>query len=257
MTTLGDSREFLDRLISLADTLVTGFDVVDLADQLVSGCMEFLPITSAGIMLDDRRGHLRVLAASSEETQLLELFELQNNEGPCLEAFGTGDLVAEPDLSSAPDRWPLFASEAGQHGIRGAYALPMQLRETTIGALNLFCDTRAGISDEDVRIAKSMATMATLGILHHWTVRRQELLAEQLQTALDSRIVVEQAKGVIAAGVGLEMPAAFELLRASARRARRPLSEMAADVAHGRLSPSALLVGSAEAHADGTTGTTG
>jgi hypothetical protein len=242
------TRAFYARLVTLADTLVTGFDVVDLADELVSGCLEFLPVTSAGIMLDDQRGNLRVLASSSEETRLLELFELQNNEGPCLEAFSTGTMIGEVDLETAALRWPSFTNEAMFQGIRGAYAFPMQLRGRTIGVLNLFCGSREGLDAEQLRIAQVMSTMATLGILNHWTVRRQELLAEQLQTALNSRIVIEQAKGVIAERASVDMSTAFRLLRSSARESRRALSDVAADVAHGQLAPTMLLAGTGQAH---------
>src|SRR4051812_33279519 len=167
MSTPEPGEQLFERLLTLADTLVTGFDVVDLADRLVSSCLEFLPVTSAGIMLDDQRGTLRVLASSSEETRLLELFELQNNEGPCLEAFSTGTMIGEVDLEAAALRWPSFTHEAMFQGIRGAYAFPMQLRDRTIGVLNLFCDSREGLNAEQLRIAQVMSTMATLGILNH------------------------------------------------------------------------------------------
>lgn len=224
----------LDRLVTLADTLVTGFDVVDLADQLVRSCQEFLPVRSVGIMLDDQRGGLRVLASSSEEMRVLELFELQSNEGPCLEAFYAGELVESLTAQETSARWPRFAEAARPEGIVSTYAFPMRLRDRTIGALNLFCDREGGLSPEELRIAHAMTTMATLGILNHWSVRRQELLAEQLQTALTSRIVIEQAKGVVAERSGVDMAEAFDLLRAEARRSRRPLSELADDVANGR-----------------------
>jgi transcriptional regulator with GAF, ATPase, and Fis domain len=227
-------KQLFARLVTLADTMVTGFDVVDLADRLVSSCLEFLPITSAGIMLDDQRGSLRVLASSSEETRLLELLELQNNEGPCLEAFSTGLLVAEADLAGAVQRWPAFTAAAGGQSILAAYALPMQLRDRTIGALNLFCTSDEGLDADDIQVAHMMTTMATLGILNHWSVRRTEVVAEQLQTALNSRIIIEQAKGVIAERSNVDMGRAFEMLRSAARSSQRPLSEVAEDVARGR-----------------------
>ena len=228
-----------ERLVTLADSLVAGFDIVDLADHLVHSCLEFLPVRSAGIMLDDQRGNLRVLASSSEEMRMLELLELQNNEGPCLEAFATGETVAA-DLHDARGRWPSFCGVAEGQGIASAYALPMRLRERTIGALNLFCEDRDGISSADVQVAHVMAAMATLGILNHWSVQRRDLLAEQLQAALDSRIIIEQAKGVIAERSGVDMATAFDMLRSTARSRQRLLSEVAAEVAHGRLSSSRL-----------------
>jgi transcriptional regulator with GAF, ATPase, and Fis domain len=230
---------FFDRLVALADSLVAGFDLVDLADQLVHSCVEFLPVRDAGIMIDDQRGTLRVLASTSEETRLLELLELQNNEGPCLEAFDTGVTVTAPDIHAPEGRWPSFEAEAGRLGIIGAYAVPMQLKERTIGALNLFCAEPVRLDDEQLRVAHAMSTMATLGILNHWTVRRQEVLAEQLQHALNSRIVIEQAKGVVAERSQVDMATAFEMLRSFARRSRRSLAAVASEVSQGRLDLSA------------------
>ncbi len=234
MTSPHEREPFFGRLVSLADSLVTGFDVVDLADDLVRSCVSFLPVRAAGILLDDQRGNLRVLASSTEETRLLELLELQNNEGPGLEAFSSGVLVVEEDLVRAEQRWPSFVREARAQGMVGAYALPMRLRERTVGAINLFCDSPDGLTEEQVQLAQVMTTMATLGILNHWTIRRQEVIAEQLQAALNSRIVIEQAKGVIAERSGLDMAEAFELLRGSARASRRPLAEVAGEVIAGR-----------------------
>jgi ANTAR domain/GAF domain len=244
-----DTTEFFDRLVTLADSLVSGFDLLELADQLVHDCVEFLPVRDAGIMLDDQRGSLRVLASTSEETRLLELLELQNDDGPCLEAFASSTTVSAPDLRASAGRWPGFEAEAAELGINGAYAVPMQLRDRTIGALNLFCATPVGLTEAEVRVAHVMATMATLGILNHWTVRRQEVLAEQLQHALGSRIVIEQAKGVIAERSQVDMGTAFGMLRSFARRSRRTLADVAGEVTQGRLD----LHGRTEA-ADGPTG---
>jgi hypothetical protein len=226
---------FFARLVTLADSLVTGFDPVDLADHLVLSCLDFLPVVSAGIMLDDQRGHLRVLASSSEETRLLELFELQSNEGPCLEAFATGAGVLAPDLARESERWPLFTAEAAELSILGAYAIPMRLKDRTIGALNLFCDNLDGLTEAQVQLSRVMATMATLGILNHWTVRRQEVMAEQLQFALNSRVVIEQATGMIAERSSISVAAAFDTMRSAARASRRPLTDVANDVTQGRI----------------------
>jgi transcriptional regulator with GAF, ATPase, and Fis domain len=234
------TQRLLGCMVRLADTLVSGFDVVDLADDLVHGCLEFLPVDAAGILLDDQRGTLRVLASSNEETRVLEMLELQSHEGPCFEAFSSGQVVRIARLAEHSDRWPVFVSEATDQGIRSAYALPLRLHERTIGALNLFCNHDEPLSEGEVDVGRAMASMATLGILNHWSVRRHEVLAEQLQTALDSRVVIEQAKGVIAERSSVDMAAAFNLLRSAARAGRRPLSELAAEVATGRMSPSSL-----------------
>jgi GAF domain-containing protein len=233
-------KRLFARLLGLGDTLVSGFDVVDLADDLVHACMDFLPVDSAGILLDDQRGSMRVLASSSEEMRVLELLELQNHEGPCFEAFGTGAVVSATNLRRSREVWPVFVSEAAGQGIRSAYALPLRLHDRTIGALNLFCRREDALGDFDLEIARAMASTATLGILNHWSVRRHEVLAEQLQSALNSRVVIEQAKGVIAERSSVDMSTAFQLLRSAARAGRRPLSELAAEVANGRMSPSSV-----------------
>ncbi len=234
---------FLERLVTLADAMVGGFDIVDLADQLVHGCLDISAVAEAGILLDDQRGQLRVLAASSDESRLLELMELQSDQGPCLEAFRTGERVLVHSLNDDPTRWPAFAGTATAQGVTAVYALPMRLRERTIGALNVFCRDGQRLDEHELQLTGVMATMGTVGILSHWTFRRQEILAEQLQTALESRVVIEQAKGVVAEREGIGMGAAFIRLRDAARSTRRPLSELAADVALGRL-PSSELDGS-------------
>jgi transcriptional regulator with GAF, ATPase, and Fis domain len=235
-----ETKRLFARLLDLADTLDSGLDIVDLADDLVHGCLECLPINAAGIVLDDQRGVMRVLASSSEETRVLELLELQNHEGPCYDAFTAGEAVSAAPLGEHRDRWPVFVSEATDQGIRAAYALPLRLHEQTIGALNLFCNHEAVLSDFEVEVARAMASMTTLGILNHWSVRRHQILAEQLQAALESRVAIEQAKGVIAERSGVDMATAFQLLRTAARAGRRPLSDLAAEVATGRMSPSSL-----------------
>lgn len=224
-------------LVSLADTLVEGFDVLDLADRLVEAALSTLGASAAGIMLDDQRGSLRVLASSSEETRLLELLELQNNEGPCLEAFRSGHAVTVDDLQRESARWPGFGREAEVQGLRSAYAIPMRLRERVIGALNLFGDRPAAVDTDCLKLAHVLASMATIGIINHRTIRQREVLAEQLQSALNNRIVIEQAKGVIAERSNIDMGAAFELLRGAARSSRRPLIDVAAEVVHNRRAP--------------------
>lgn len=221
-------------LVDLADTLMAGFDVVDLADRLVASCLDLLDVSAVGILLDDQRGSLRVLASSNEEAMLLELYELQNSEGPCLTAFRTGQVVTVEDLAAAAQDWPLFAPCAISRGVVGAYAIPLSLRERTIGALNLFRDTPGALAAEDLQLAQVLARIATIGILSHRELRRQELLAEQLQNALNSRIVIEQAKGVIAERASVSMSEAFDRLRKAARSGQRTLISVAEDVASGR-----------------------
>lgn len=238
-----NSARLFTSLLGLADALAAGFDVVDLADRLVTSCLELVAVQSAGILLADQQGGLRVLASSSEEAHALELLEVQSREGPCLRAFATGRPVVIDHIGTVAQEWPRFFAEARAQGIVAAYAMPMRLRDRTVGALNLFCEEPAGLDAADLRVAQTLSSMATIGLLTHRTLheqevtlREQEELTEQLQTALNSRVVIEQAKGVIAERAGVGMSEAFTLLRRAARGGRRPLTELAGQVAGGDLS---------------------
>ncbi|HEY3409341.1 MAG TPA: GAF and ANTAR domain-containing protein [Propionicimonas sp.] len=216
-------------LIELADTTIIGFDLISFADRLVGACVEVLGVTAAGILLADQFGSLRVLASTDEETRMLELLELQNNDGPCLEAFRTGDVIEGVDLSRFTMRWPHFVAAAMSAGITNAYAVPLRLRDQRIGALNLFQAGTRAFGLHEFQVARVMADMAAIGIINHWSIRQGEVLAEQLQGALDSRVIIEQAKGVVAERQGLSMGEAFEYLRRSARSSHRPIADVATE----------------------------
>jgi GAF domain-containing protein len=214
--------------VELVDTLVDDYDVVDLLDRLAGHSVRLLGATAAGLLLDDQRGGgLRVLAASSERSRLLELFQLQTDQGPCLDCVRTGQPVSVPDLNDAADRWPRFVPMAAQQGFRAVHALPLRLRNQTIGALNLFHDQPATLTPDDLQLGQALADAATIGILHERAIRRGETLIEQLQTALNSRIIIEQAKGFLADRGGLDVDQAFDLLRGYARDHNLRLSDTA------------------------------
>ncbi len=220
-------------LIELADTTVSGFDLISLADRLVGACVEVLGVTAAGIMLADQESALRVLASTNEEARMLELLEIQNNDGPCLEAFRTGRTVVGVDLSLHVGRWPSFAPAALAAGISTAYAVPMRLRDQVIGALNLFQVGTDAFGPHELDIARVLADMAAIGIINSWNIREQAVLAEQLQGALTSRVIIEQAKGVLAEREDISMGRAFDYLRSTARSSRRPIADVAGDIVHG------------------------
>jgi hypothetical protein len=236
------SREhrLADVFVTLADTLVTSFDVVGLFDDLAGACVELLDVTAAGLMLADPAGRLRVMASSSERSRLLELLEIQNDEGPCLDCYRNGHAVVVGDLSGLDARWPTFSAEAARVGFGAVYALPMRLRAETIGALNLFHRRPQALTDAGIRLAQGLADVATIGILQQRAIQRGTDLAGQLQMALNSRLIIEQAKGVLAEREHLDMAAAFELLRRYARRSGRKLSEVATEVVSGGLSSANL-----------------
>lgn len=235
MSTEPSSRELrlADAFVTLADTLVRGFDVAAIFVSLAETTVELLDVTAAGLMLVDHSGRLRVMASSTERSRLLELMEVQNEEGPCLDAFRVGRPIHAPDLSAVGGTWPRFTSEAGRLGFRAAYALQMRLRNETIGALNLFHSDPDVVSDDALRIGQGLADVATIAILQQRAVQHGIDLNEQLQTALNSRIVIEQAKGVLAERAGIDMATAFTLLRDRARSTSAPLSDVARSIVAG------------------------
>ncbi|MEV4319580.1 GAF and ANTAR domain-containing protein [Actinocrispum sp. NPDC049592] len=167
--------------------------------------MQLLDADAAGIMLADAHGDPHVMASSAEEARLLELYELQNNEGPCLDCFRSGRPMAQDDLSAMRTAWPAFTMQLQQVGFRSVQALPMRLRSETIGSLNLFRIRPGRLSDADLGIGQAMADVATVGLMQERAIATRELLATQLQTALTSRVQLEQAKGVLAQRTGLPM----------------------------------------------------
>jgi hypothetical protein len=213
--------------VELTDTLVVGFDVIDFLHVLTDRSAQLLDVSAAGLLLADPRGELRVVAASSEAARLLELFQLQSDQGPCLDCFRSGRPVAAADLAAEAARWPRFAPAARQAGFAAVQALPMRLREQVIGALNLFSADPGALAPADVRVGQALADVATISLLHERSMRHSDTLNEQLQTALNSRVIIEQAKGKIAERLGLDMDQAFSLLRDQARTSNRRLSDLA------------------------------
>lgn len=222
------SRQRLaETFVELADTLVDGFDVIEFLYTLTDRCVELLDVSAAGLMFGDERGRLRVAASSTEETRLLELFQLQSNEGPCLECYRTGEPVEEPDLARADARWPLFAPEAVRAGFRTVHALPMRLRERTVGSLNLFHTEAGALPPETTGIAQSLVDVATIGLIQVEGGRQSEILLGQLKLALAARVVIEQAKGVVAELRDVTPAQAFVVMRGHARATNVRLTDLA------------------------------
>lgn len=227
-------------LVELADTLVDDFDVVDLLIRLSDRCVEVLDVQAAGIMLAAPDGHLRAMASSSDAMRLLELFEIQAQEGPCLDSHRTGRPVVNQDLAAVDGRWPRFAAKALDAGFHSVHALPMRLRGSVIGALNLFRDGPGEMAAADVEVAQAFADVATIALLQHRAVHEAQVVNEQLTRALNSRVVIEQAKGMVAERLKLDMEASFDALRSHARSNNQRLADVAEAVIIGTLATSDL-----------------
>ena len=237
----GRESRMVGAFVEMADTLVDDYDVTDVLHRLVEHCVELLDAAAAGLLLTDQRGNLQLLASSAEEARLLELFQLQANEGPCLDAFRTGVPVLVDDLAGARRRWPSFTSQARQQGFASVHAMPLRLRNEVIGALNLFGRRPTPLSPADLRVAQALADTATIGILQERAIHRGEVLTEQLQTALNSRITIEQAKGVLFHAGGLSMDQTFDVLRTYCRDHSLRLSDIARQLATATLTPQVVL----------------
>jgi GAF domain-containing protein len=229
------SQEVLTRtLVELADTLVDDFDVVDLLTLLTDRCVELFGVTDAGLLLAAPVGaELRVLASSSATMRDLEVYELQASEGPCLDAYRTGEAVHQDDLRAAAERWPRFTPAAIAAGFRSVTALPMRLRGTTIGGLNLFDVEPGPMADDDRDAAQAFADVATIAVLQHQAAIDSRILNEQLNHALNSRIAIEQAKGMLAERANLDVNEAFRWLRVHARSHNLRLADLAMDITSG------------------------
>jgi GAF domain-containing protein len=221
-----DGQLLSETFVELTDTMVADFDVIDFLQVLTDRSAQLLDVSAAGLLLADPRGELRVVAASSEAARLLELLQLQHGQGPCLDCFRTGRAVTATDLST-DRRWPRFAHAAAEAGLGAVQALPMRLREQVIGALNLFRAAPGDFDPVNVRVGQALADVATIGLLHERNMRRRDTLNEQLQAALNSRVVIEQAKGKLAERLGLDMDQAFNVLRDHARARNLRLSDLA------------------------------
>jgi GAF domain-containing protein len=224
--------QLADVFVEMADTLVDDFDMIEFLHVLTARCVQLLGVSAAGLLLTDQQDTLQVVAASSERTRLLELFQLQTDQGPCVDCFRTGQPVSVADLPSA-GRWPGFAAAAAEVGFAAVHAVPMRLRTEVIGALNLFDTTPGPLDEGKLRIGQALADVATIGLLQQRAIHRRDTLTEQLQTALESRVLIEQAKGVLAERLHLDMDEAFALLRGYARNNNRRLSDLAQAVVDG------------------------
>jgi GAF domain-containing protein len=231
MTTVSAHR-LATIFVEVADTLVDDFDLIDFLHTLTKRCVELLGVAAAGLLLADGAGKLQVVAASSERTRLLELFQLQTDQGPCLDCFHTGTAVSVDNLPAA-GQWPRFTAAAAEVGFAAVHALPMKLRTEVIGALNLFDTAPGALEREKLRIGQALADIATVGLLQQRAIQARDVMTEQLRSALNSRVLIEQAKGLLAERMQIDVEEAFTVLRSAARNGNRRLSELAQALVDG------------------------
>ena len=228
MTEITREARLLHTFVTLADTLVDDYDVVDLLQSLVDACRDLLNTTAAGILLADQSGDLELVASTSEASRIVEIMQLAAHDGPCIECYRTGAAVSVPSIADSPARWADFRDSALAQGFESTEAIPLRLREATIGTLNLLRSEAGPAPEADMVAARAFADVATIGILHERSLRESEVLSGQLQLALNSRVVIEQAKGVVSFTNSVPVDEAFELIRAHARRHQLPLRDVAA-----------------------------
>ncbi len=240
----GDREAEVTRaFVTLASSLANGYDVVDLLTGLVEDCARLLDITSAGILLADGLGDLHMMAASTSATRALEVFQSQRDEGPCRDCHRDGTAVSVPNLHTELDRWPQFVPAALAAGFQAVHAVPMRLRDNVLGALNLFNATAGPLPDADLVLAQALADVASVALIQDQAVTDRTVVVEQLQHALDSRVILEQAKGVLAHAAGIDTDQAFTVLRRYSRNHNLRLTDVARAILTKTLAPQALLEG--------------
>ncbi len=229
------TERLVDVFVEVADTLVDEFDLIDFLHNLADHAVTVSGASSAGLLLADQHDALHFMAASGQDARNLELLQLHHSEGPCIDCFRTHEPLITTDLRQETQRWPDFAPRAIEAGVRSVHAFPMRLRDRVIGAMNVFGEEPMPLGPEDVKIVQAMADVATIAILQERAIASAELLTEQLQGALNSRIVIEQAKGVVSREHDVSVDEAFEALRAHARNHHLRLVDLAHDVVTGEV----------------------
>ena len=230
----------LDAVVCLVDSLLDDFDVVDLLTELTERCAQLLDIAAAGFLLADPLGQLRLLAATSEKARDLELFQLQADQGPCVDCYATGQPISVADLQAAAKRWPRFVPGALDAGFASVHAVPMRAAGIVLGALGLFGTRPGELNDADLLVGQTLAHIACVAILQEHAPTPSNVLP-QLRSALTSRVVVEQAKGFVRESLDVSVEQAFQLLRTYARAHRDHLTEVARRLMNEPASRPALL----------------
>jgi GAF domain-containing protein len=219
--------------VDLVNTLTTDFDLYSLLDKLLAGCRELLDISEAGLVLADENGTLHVMAATTESAGHLEALQLQVEEGPAIKAFLGGEVVVIIDIADSVE-WPQFREVALREGYRAVHAIPLRVGENSLGAMCLLSREPGDLNEVDALAGQALADIASIGIVNYRLYSKRETIAEQLQTALNSRVVIEQAKGVIANTYGISPDEAFVRLRRYSRERGERIRDVAQKVVSAR-----------------------
>ncbi|MWV50602.1 GAF domain-containing protein [Rathayibacter sp. VKM Ac-2803] len=235
MTARAREHDLIETFVTLSDTLVDDYDTVELMQLLVDRSASLFEAASAGLVLRDAHGVAEVLASTNEDSRLIGLLQLQDDAGPCMRCLHTGEVVVVADITESPAEWSHFRERALELGLRSVHCVPLRLRNECIGSLNLF-GTAPGVLDaEDVAVVQAFADVATIGILHQRALEESDLVRSQLQRALDSRVLIEQAKGAVAYSRDISTEEAFDVLRRHARSTSTALTVVAGRVLRGEL----------------------
>lgn len=245
MTETPRETRVLAAVVSLVDSLLDDFDIVDLLTELTERCAELLDVASGGLLLADPLEQLRLVAATSEETRELELFQLQADEGPCVDCYFTGQPVSVADLNAEADRWPRFVPAALDAGFASVHAVPMRAAGIVVGALNLFGTRPGALNDADRLVAQTLAHIASVAILQEHPPTPSTVM-QQLRNALTGRVHVEQAKGFLRESLDISVEQAFRLLRSYARTHGDHLTDVARKLMTDRQSRPQVLAAIAE-----------
>ena len=239
MTEVREAR-LVETFVTLTDSLVADYDVVDVLQTLVDRAVELFDAAAGAIHLLDKHDELRVVASTSERSSFIGLLQLNAGEGPCITAVTTGELATSENVTELRRRWPRFAEASQQRGYAGVHAIPMRLRDTVVGSLNLFRESEGALNGADARAAQALADVATISLLQQRTIENATTAASQLQRALDSRVLIEQAKGYVSRALDVDLDTAFRLIRQHARTNQERLSDVARAVSGQQLAPAEL-----------------
>jgi GAF domain-containing protein len=241
-------ERIVETFVELADTMVDHFDVIEFLHRLVERSLELMDCAEVGLLLANAAGNLQVMASSSERSEALELLQSRNEEGPCFDCYRSSAPVFSESLVADSERWPMFARAAVQEGINSVHAIPMRVHSRTIGALNLFRANTGRLAERDVPLGQGIADFAAVALIQERTMRESRGVVQQLQSALNSRVLIEQARGVLAERGNVSVDVAFASIRAFARTHNSRLGDVARDVIEGRLDAAALAELSRETH---------